>query len=70
MDLPPLPLVWWIAPIGSFVSLIFAFIFYREVIKQSEGTPAMVEIAQAVRDGAMAYLKQQYKIVGIVFAIL
>ena len=42
MDLPPLPLVWWIAPIGSFVSLIFAFIFYREVIKQSEGTPAMV----------------------------
>ena len=70
MDLPALPLAWWIAPIGSVISLIFAFIFYREVVGQSEGTPTMVEIAQAVRDGAMAYLKQQYKVVGIVFVIL
>ena len=65
-----LPYAWWIAPIGSTISLIFAYVFYREVMRQSEGTPAMVEIAQAVRDGAMAYLKQQYKVVGIVFAVL
>ena len=54
-----LPYAWWITPIGSTISLIFAYVFYREVMKQSEGTPVMVEIAQAVRDGAMAYLKQQ-----------
>ena len=65
-----LPYAWWITPIGSIISLIFAYVFYREVMKQSEGTPVMVEIAQAVRDGAMAYLKQQYKVVGIVFAVL
>ena len=65
-----LPYAWWITPIGSTISLIFAYVFYREVMKQSEGTPVMVEIAQAVRDGAMAYLKQQYKVVGIVFAVL
>ena len=65
-----LPYAWWITPIGSTFSLIFAYVFYREVMKQSEGTPVMVEIAQAVRDGAMAYLKQQYKVVGIVFAVL
>ncbi len=66
----PLPFAWWIVPIGSIISLLFAYIFYREVMKQSEGTPAMVEIAKMVREGAMAYLNQQYKIVGIVFALL
>jgi K(+)-stimulated pyrophosphate-energized sodium pump len=39
-------------------------------MRQSEGTAVMREIAQAVRDGAMAYLRQQYKVVGIVFAVL
>ena len=66
----PLPFAWWIVPSGSIISLLFAYIFYREVMKQSEGTPAMVEIAKMVREGAMAYLNQQYKIVGIVFALL
>ena len=66
----PLPFAWWIVPVGSIISLLFAYIFYREVMKQSEGTAAMVEIAQVVREGAMAYLNQQYKVVGVVFFLL
>ena len=67
---PPLPLIWWVAPIGSVVALIFAFIFFRSVVSKDEGTPEMIEIAEAVREGAMAYLKRQYKVVAIIFAVL
>ncbi|MDE0088513.1 MAG: sodium/proton-translocating pyrophosphatase, partial [Candidatus Poribacteria bacterium] len=70
-DSPPaVPLIWWIAPIGSLIALAFAFHFYRSVMKQDEGNDTMREIAQSVREGAMAYLRQQYKVVGIVFAVL
>ena len=68
--LPPVPDAWWITLIGSIVALVFAFAFYKSVMKQSEGTDVMREIAQAVRDGAMAYLRQQYKVVTIVFIVL
>ncbi|MCD6326556.1 sodium-translocating pyrophosphatase [bacterium] len=60
--------LFWIAPIGSVVALIFAFIFYQQIMQKSEGEPQMIKIAQSVRQGAMAYLKQQYKVVGIFFA--
>ena len=68
--LPAVPSAWWLAPIGSLIALGFALYFYKSVMRQSEGTAVMREIAQAVRDGAMAYLRQQYKVVGIVFAVL
>jgi len=67
---PALPSVWWIAPIGALIALGFALYFYRTVMKQDEGNETMRDIAQSVREGAMAYLKQQYKVVGIVFAVL
>lgn len=60
----------WIVFIASIVALGFAFFFYRRMLKEDEGTPTMREIAAHVRKGAMAYLKQQYKVVGIVFVIL
>ncbi|MCP4168923.1 MAG: sodium-translocating pyrophosphatase [Chloroflexi bacterium] len=66
----PLPWLWWLGPIGSIIALIFALIFYRNVMSVDEGTPRMIEIAQAVRDGASAYLSSQYKVVAIVFAAL
>ncbi|MCZ6677760.1 MAG: sodium-translocating pyrophosphatase [Candidatus Poribacteria bacterium] len=69
-SLPPVPAAWWLAPIGALFALAFAFYFYKSVMKQDEGTEVMREIAQAVRDGAMAYLRQQYKVVAIVFAVL
>ena len=66
----PIPLGWWIAPIGALIALLFAYIFYRGMKKQDPGEPDMVRIAGYVKVGAMAYLKQQYKVVGIVFVIL
>ena len=70
-DSPPaIPSVWWIAPIGALIALGFALHFYRAVMKQDEGNETMREIAQSVREGAMAYLRQQYKVVGIVFVVL
>ena len=59
--------LFWVAPIGSIIALFFAYRFYRQIMKMSEGEPAMVKIAEHVRQGAMAYLKQQYKVVAIFF---
>ena len=68
--MPAMPIVWWIAPIGALIALGFAYHFYRSVMKQDEGNETMRDIAQSVREGAMAYIRQQYKVVGIVFAVL
>ncbi|MBK5202432.1 MAG: sodium-translocating pyrophosphatase [Prolixibacteraceae bacterium] len=62
--------VYWIIPACSLLALFFALMFYRNMKKKSEGTPRMIEIAQYVREGAMAYLKSQYILVGKVFAVL
>jgi K(+)-stimulated pyrophosphate-energized sodium pump len=67
---PTLPLLWWLGPIAALIALGFAFYLYRQLMQLSEGNERMVEIAQAVREGAMAYLKSQYRVVGIVFAVL
>ncbi|QSH42524.1 sodium-translocating pyrophosphatase [Lentisphaerota bacterium ZTH] len=64
------PGLWWIAPIASILALIIAFIFYKSMMKSSEGNDTMKEIAQHVREGAMAYLWRQYKVVIVVFAVL
>lgn len=66
----PLPWMWWLTPIGSILALVVAYYLYRSVMSHTEGTERMIEIAQAVREGAMAYLGRQYRIVGIVFAVL
>ncbi|UKK54946.1 sodium-translocating pyrophosphatase [Prevotella sp. E2-28] len=65
-----IPFEFWLVPIASIVALGMAFIFFRSMMKADEGTPRMREIAGHVRRGAMAYLKQQYKVVLIVFIVL
>jgi len=60
--------LFWLVPASSILALLFAWHFYREMKKTSEGTPRMIHIAEAVRKGAMSYLKQQYKVVSLVFA--
>jgi K(+)-stimulated pyrophosphate-energized sodium pump len=62
--------IFWIVPAASVLALVFAWWFYRQMKKESEGTARMAEIAKYVREGAGSYLKQQYKVVGIVFAVL
>ena len=62
--------LFWLVPASSVLALVFAWYFHRQMMQESEGTPQMMKIAAAVRKGAMSYLKQQYKIVGIVFVCL
>ncbi len=65
-----IPDAYLLAPIGAVLALIFAFIFYLGFMKNSEGDPEMVRIAQAVREGAYAYLSKQTKVVAIVIVVL
>ena len=65
-----IPLVFWLIPIASVVALGMAWFFFRSMMNEDEGTDRMKEIAEHVRKGAMAYLKQQYKVVTIVFVVL
>ena len=62
--------LFYLVPSAAVLALLFAWIFFRQMMKESEGTVTMKEIAQYVREGAMAYLKQQYRVVIIVFAVL
>lgn len=62
--------LFYLVPAASLLALLFAFIFYRQMRKEDEGTPTMKQIAAFVREGAMAYLKQQYKVVVVVFVVL
>ncbi|MBR1594904.1 MAG: sodium/proton-translocating pyrophosphatase, partial [Alloprevotella sp.] len=67
MQIHPL---FWLVPVASVVALSMAWVFFKSMMKADEGTPRMKEIAEYVRKGAMAYLKQQYKVVLIVFIVL
>jgi hypothetical protein len=62
--------IFWIVPIASLLALSLAFFFYKQMMKESEGTEMMAKIASHVREGAMSYLKQQYKVVASVFVFL
>ena len=62
--------LFWIVPICSVIALLFAWFFFKGMMKESEGNETMKRIAGHVRKGAMAYLRQQYKIVGLVFLVL
>lgn len=62
--------LFWLVPASSIVALVLAFYFFRWMKGQDEGTDQMRKIASHVRKGAMSYLRQQYKIVTIVFVCL
>lgn len=65
-----MPLIFWLVPMSSFLALLFAYIFFKKMMGYSEGTEMMIKIAQHVRRGAAAYLRQQYKVVLLVFLII
>lgn len=65
-----IPFIFWLVPVASVVALSMAWYFFQSMMKYDEGTPRMREIAQHVRHGAMAYLKQQYTVVLYVFIAL
>jgi K(+)-stimulated pyrophosphate-energized sodium pump len=65
-----MPVFFWLVPISSLMALGFAYFFFRQMMAYEEGTDMMKRIANHVRKGAAAYLRQQYKIVIIVFAVI
>jgi K(+)-stimulated pyrophosphate-energized sodium pump len=65
-----IPQTFWLVPLASLVALSMAWYFFRQMMKEDEGTARMREIAGYVRHGAMAYLKQQYRVVTLVFVVL
>lgn len=65
-----IPLIWWLAPTSAVIALGIAWLLYRNMIKTDPGNPRMVEIADHVRAGASAYIRQQYKIVAVFFVIM
>ena len=64
------PMLWYLAPIGAVLGLLYAAKFYKEVTSADPGDRLSVEIAEHVREGAFVYLRQQYKVVGIFFVII
>ncbi|MEG1897930.1 MAG: sodium/proton-translocating pyrophosphatase, partial [Mucinivorans sp.] len=64
------PIIFWLAPLAAIVALLFARYFFVQMKKESEGNDKMKRIAAHVRAGSMAYLRQQYKVVGWVFLVL
>lgn len=65
-----MPLIFWLVPVSAVLALSFAFFFFKQMMKHDEGTDTMKKIAAHVRKGASAYLRQQYKVVIIVFIII
>ncbi|HUX15425.1 MAG TPA: hypothetical protein VMW52_03075, partial [Phycisphaerae bacterium] len=57
-EAPPLPPVFWVVLAAPVLALLMAYVFYRGVMKEDEGTEQMRSIAAAVREGAYAYLRQ------------
>ena len=65
-----LPTVFWLVPASSVAALLFAWLFFRQMVAQPAGNELMQRIAAHVRKGAMAYLHQQYKVVGMFFVAI
>ena len=66
----PIPILWYVAPVGSVLALVFAWLFYKQVKGSPEGDDRMKEIAAYVRTGAYAYLRRQYKVVAVFFVVV
>lgn len=65
-----IPMLWYLAPLGAVLALLSAAKFYRDVVNAPAGDELMVEIADHVREGAYAYLRQQYKVVAVLFIVI
>ncbi len=65
-----MPVIFYLVPFSALMALVFAYYFFKQMMGYDEGTETMKKIAEHVRKGAGAYLRQQYKVVAIVFAVV
>ncbi|MCX8153558.1 MAG: sodium/proton-translocating pyrophosphatase, partial [Candidatus Bathyarchaeota archaeon] len=61
---------WLIAPISAALSILVGLYFYHYINKQDSGTEKMCEICGAIREGARAFLRREYKILAIFVVIV
>ena len=64
------PMVFWIAPIAGVIAILVSLLLMRKIGKMSPGSPKAVEVGNAIREGAYAFLKRQYKTIGGIIAVL
>jgi K(+)-stimulated pyrophosphate-energized sodium pump len=73
--------LYWIIPIAGIIAILFALYLARDVLSRDTGTPAMVDVAATIREGADAFVKRQYTtifilalvaavIIGVVIALV
>ncbi len=64
------PAVFWIAPIAGILAIIVSLLLMRRIGKMSPGGPKSIEVGNAIREGAYAFLKRQYKTIAIITVII
>src|SRR5208283_5741386 len=64
------PMVFWLAPISGVIAVIASLLLMRKISKMSPGAPKAVEVANAIREGAYAFLKRQYRTIAIITVIV
>lgn len=64
------PLTFWLAPIAGVIAIIVSLLLMRKIGRMSPGEPAAVEVADAIREGAYAFLKRQYKTIAVITAVV
>ncbi len=60
-----MPGIFWLVPIAGLVTVIFAVLLARDVLRRDPGTPQMKEIGDMIFEGAWAFLKRQYSTIGM-----
>ena len=60
-----MPGIFWLVPVAGLVTVIFAILLARNVLRRDPGTPKMKEIGDMIFEGAWAFLKRQYSTIGI-----
>ncbi len=64
------PLVFWIAPIAGVIAVLASLLLMYKIGKMSPGGPKTVEVGNAIREGAYAFLKRQYTTIAIITVVI
>ena len=65
-----MPGIFWLVPVAGLVTVIFATLLARDVLRRDPGTPKMKEIGDMIFEGAWAFLKRQYSTIGMLSVVV